>query len=173
MPVTEDTFAAAEADYQKLLADAKSLILATGGESPTPEASYVPHVRGEDGSFYIFVSEMARHTINLRGGNTASVMIIEDESAAKQIFARRRATFTVKPEELPRDSEACQQALDAFRAKFGDMINMLAGMKDFHMIRLTPTSGRVVLGFAAAYRVTGDSWDRLEQRVASGSKGHG
>ncbi|WP_309397660.1 HugZ family protein [Cerasicoccus maritimus] len=173
MPVTEDAISAAEADYAELLANTQSLILATGGASPTPESSYVPHVRDAQGNFYVFVSEMARHTINLRGGNTASVMLIEDESAAKQIFARRRATYTVKPEELPRDSEECKVQIDAFREKFGGMIDMLAGMNDFHMIRLVPTSGRVVLGFAAAFRVTGENWDKLEQRVATGSKGHG
>ncbi|WP_269537322.1 HugZ family protein [Cerasicoccus fimbriatus] len=173
MPVTEDAIAAAEADYAQLLEETQTLILASGGESPTPEASYVPHVRDAQGNFYVFVSEMARHTINLRKGGNASVMLIEDEAKAKQIFARRRATFTVQPEELPRDSEDCQTQLDAFRAKFGQMIDMLAGMKDFHMIRLKPTSGRVVLGFAAAFRVTGDNWDQLEQRAASGSKGHG
>lgn len=173
MPATEDKLAAAEADYQKLLADARSLMLATSGKSPTPEASYVPFIRGGNGDLYVFVSEMARHTINLRGGNAASAMIIEDESEAKQIFARRRATFTVKPEELSRETEDCKQALEAFRERFGEMIDMLAGMKDFHMIRLKPTSGRVVLGFAAAYRVAGDNWDRLEQRTATGAKGHG
>lgn len=173
MTVTEDALKAAEKDFAQLIANARSLVLATNGESPTPEASYVPHVRDEQGNFYVFVSEMARHTINLRTGNPASVMIIEDEASAKQIFARRRATFTVKPVELPRESSECAKQLAAFRACFGEMIDMLAGMKDFHMIRLTPTSGRVVLGFAAAYRVTGDNWNQLEQRVATGSKGHG
>ncbi|WP_309386219.1 HugZ family protein [Cerasicoccus frondis] len=173
MPVTEDAISAAEADYAKLLDETKTLILASGGESPTPEASYVPHVRDAKGNFYVFVSEMARHTINLRTGNNASVMLIEDEAAAKQIFARRRATYTVQPEELPRDGEECKAQIDAFRERFGPMIDMLAGMSDFHMIRLKPTSGRVVLGFAAAFRVTGENWDRLEQRVATGSKGHG
>jgi len=173
MSVTEDTITAAEADYAKLIADTQTLILATAGESPTPESSYVPYVRDEAGNLYVFVSEMARHTINLRTGKPASVMLIEDESAAKQIFARRRATYTVSPEELPRDSDECATQIEAFRARFGEMIDMLAGMKDFHMIKLTPTSGRVVLGFAAAFRITGDNWDCLEQRVATGSKGHG
>ncbi|GHC13151.1 HugZ family protein [Cerasicoccus arenae] len=172
MPEIDNTIAATEADFAKLIANTRSLMLATAGKSPTPESSYVPYIRDEQGAFYIFVSEMARHTINLRGGNPASIMIIEDEADAVQIFARRRATFTCQPEEIARDSEECTMRLDAFRARFGGMIDTLAGMSDFHLIKLTPTSGRVVLGFAAAFRVTGDNWDQLEQRVATGAKGH-
>ncbi|MGE9297163.1 MAG: HugZ family protein [Puniceicoccales bacterium] len=167
-----DEFAAAEADYQKLLQECRSLILATAGESPTPEASYVPFVRDESGAFYVFVSEMARHTANLRTGKPASVMLIEDEATAKVIFARRRATFTCTPELVARDSEECNQLLAAMKERHGSTVSTLAGMQDFHMIRLKPTSGRVVLGFAAAYRAGGDTWNNLERRTAAGAQGH-
>jgi len=173
MPETvTDEFAAAEADYHKLLEECRSLMMATAGETPTPEASYAPFVRDENGAFYVFVSEMARHTINLRSGGTASIMLIEDESTAEQIYARRRATFTCTPEVVARDSDECETILEKFKERHGATVNALAGMGDFHMIRLVPSSGRVVLGFAAAYRATGDKWDKLTRRTASGAQGH-
>ncbi|MEO0794625.1 MAG: pyridoxamine 5'-phosphate oxidase family protein [Verrucomicrobiota bacterium] len=172
MTTDNDTFKIAEMDYAKLLEETHSLMLATQGESPTPEASYSPFLRDESGNFYVFVSEMARHTQNLRTGHAASIMVIEDEKTTQQLFARRRATFTCKPEEISRDSEECQLLLGQMRERHGEMIDTLANMGDFHMIKLVPSSGRVVLGFAAAYRVVGDNWDQLTNRVAAGSTGH-
>jgi len=171
-PTTTENFTDAEADYARLLDECRSLMLATVGESPTPEASYVPFVRDEQGNFYVFVSEMARHTANLRSGSPASAMLIEDEASAAQIFARRRATFTCQPEVLDRDSETCEATLKAFRERHGATVDTLAGMGDFHMVRLRPTSGRVVLGFASAYRATGEHWNQLTRRTAGGAPGH-
>lgn len=152
-------------NYQELMAEARTLLLATQGHRGAPEASTAPFIRDEQGNFYIFVSELARHTKNLLGGRRCGVMIAEEESACGQLFARRRASFTCEPEEISTDSTERSERLQVFRAHFGHIVDILASMADFHLIRLTPISGRAVLGFAAAYQITGPHWDQLTLRA--------
>jgi len=47
---------------------------------------------------------MAKHTKNLLNGQ-ASMMLIEDESATKQIYARERLTFDTATAQVERDSD--------------------------------------------------------------------
>ena len=44
------------------LGSCRTLILATADEDGTPGASYAPFIRDTHNCFYIFVSELARHT---------------------------------------------------------------------------------------------------------------
>ena len=45
--------------------------------------------------------------------------------------------------------------------RFGKLFEMLAGLKDFHMFALTPETIRLVVGFGAAYEVSGPGWSQL------------
>ena len=76
--------------YQHLLSQSESLILATTNPDGTPRASYAPFIVNEQRQFYIFTSQLSAHTANLQHTGQASVMLLEDEAAATQIFARKR-----------------------------------------------------------------------------------
>ena len=90
MKEENETLHQARQRVQQLQHNSRSLMLATIGEQSLPRASYAPYVRDEAGNYYIYVSRLAEHTQELISNPVASVLLIEDESATKQIFARVR-----------------------------------------------------------------------------------
>ena len=147
--------------YQELLTGQQSLTLATTNPDGTPLVSYAPFIVTEEKEFYIFISQLATHTANLQRTGQVSLMLIEDEVAAAQIFARRRLTFQSSVELVPRDSPEWSQRLDQYQARFGNMVKMLRSLPDFQLFKLSPTSGRLVLGFGQAYDVGGPHFETL------------
>ncbi len=133
----------------------KTLLIATVNPDGVPLASYAPFVRQKDHCFYIYVSELSRHTRDLDATAVASVLFIEDERDTIQLFARKRLIFDCRAELIARDSEEWREILDNFAETFGDVLDLLKPLADFKMFRLRPTEGMYVGGFGKAYRFTG------------------
>ncbi|WOT05901.1 heme utilization protein HutZ [Shewanella youngdeokensis] len=131
-----------------------TLQLATQDALGIPNASYAPFALADDG-FYILVSQLARHGTNLNASNQLSVMLLEDESEAKSIFARKRLTFDATAERVERDTQAFTKGVLALSLRFGDMIDNLASLTDFHLFKLNPHQGLYVKGFGQAFSLTG------------------
>jgi len=148
----------------------QTVMLGTVDGEGNPDVSVSPAVwfAGE-AAFYIYVSDLSVHTANLRESGRASLMMIEDESAADQLLARRRLTFPVSAAFIDRESEGFSGPMEALKEKFGPVMKHLETMTDFHLIRLAPGRGRLVNGFAQAFDVDGDNWEALGH---VGDKGH-
>lgn len=132
-----------------------TLVLGTANGEGLPEASYAPFVLEPDGSMFVYVSDLSRHTANLRESGLASVLMIENEGDAQHLFARRRLTMQCDCELVGRDDDRWGEVLDRFKARFGDLVDVLREMQDFHLFRLAPRSGTYVRGFAQAYELSG------------------
>lgn len=139
----------------------KTVVLGTTSADGMPEASVAPAVVDEDGGFYVYVSTMAAHTRNLLGTGRASVMLIEDETASAQLLARRRLTFPGTAAAISRDDPQFAVVMTQLKAKFGEVMEMLEGMTDFHLIRILPGPGRLVVGFGQAYTVDPQDWTQV------------
>ena len=135
-----------------LIEKSQSLILATIDSEGHLNSSYAPFVEIEN-QFYILVSFMAKHAKNLESGRSASVMLIEDESATKQIYARERLTIDADPSQIKRDSDAWVAIMSKLKERHGKIIDVLDDMTDFIMIALHPKNGSYVNGFGSAYFV--------------------
>ena len=122
--------------YQQLLSQTESLILATTNPDGSPLASYAPFIVDEQRQFYIFTSRLAAHTANLQRTGQASVMLIEDEAAATQIFARKRVTFQCQASLISRDSAEGKAALTQYEARFGKIVGLLKSLPDFQLFKL-------------------------------------
>jgi putative heme iron utilization protein len=147
-----DLLHAAEA-YRHLIEAQQTLLLSTCSTELQPEIGYAPFVRDEQGRFYIFVSELARHTLNLRQNPKASVLFIEPEAGCRNLFARARAVFDCSARAVaPGDPEHVRQ-LQALQDRFGDVVALLRTLPDFHLIELTPETGHYVAGFGRAYAI--------------------
>ncbi|MGE9292286.1 MAG: HugZ family protein [Puniceicoccales bacterium] len=142
--------------YEQLLGSFQSVQLATVDAQSAPTASYSPAVLDDERNFYIYVSEIAGHTDNLLDNRKVSFMVIEDESTAGQLFARKRIFFKAQAVEVERGSPAWEDILWRFDEKFGRLVEHLKGMVDFHLFRLKPEDGRFVLGFGRAYSISAD-----------------
>ncbi|PMH37106.1 heme utilization protein HutZ [Vibrio sp. 10N.286.49.B3] len=132
----------------------KTLQLATLNDG-IPHVSYSPFAYTAEG-YFILVSDLAQHGQNLKSSRSVSIMMIEDESQAKSVYARRRLGFDTVAQQVNKDSVGGQDALHALRQRFGDIIDNLSQLGDFHLYRLTPEKGRYVKGFGQAFDVSGD-----------------
>jgi putative heme iron utilization protein len=134
----------------------RSLQLASLDENGMPYASYAPFAVGED-CLFVLLSEIAIHAVNLLKNPAASVLIIEDEGPAEELFARVRVNYAVRAEHLDYGSNDWQLAMERLVERHGERPRKLGEHTDFKMFRLVPQSGRYVKGFGKAYTLVGNS----------------
>lgn len=140
--------------------DFKSIQLATVGSDGFPESSYAPFLKSEN-DFYVYVSELSKHTGNMMDNGKVSLLMIEHETQAKHLFARKRITYRATAVEVVRDSEEFSSRMQEFEKKFGKFMGMLRNLHDFHLFRLKPEKGNFVAGFARAFHLEGSNLDQL------------
>jgi hypothetical protein len=75
----------------------------------------------EDG-YYVLISEIARHARNLQQVPKVSLMLIEDETGARELFARKRLTFDAVAEVVARDDVRWEKAVAALEGRFGEIV---------------------------------------------------
>lgn len=139
--------------FQDLRSLTRTLILATADKTGLPEASTTAFIQDESGDYFILVSQLARHTGNLQVRPQASVMLVEDEAASSQLFARRR--IQLQCEATLVSTEKAPAIIDQFRKEHGKIIELLSSLPDFVLFRLHPTHGQFVMGFGQAYTLDG------------------
>ena len=81
-------------------------------------------------------------------------LIIEDEDTAQNIWARKRIKINADIIEIDRQKEEFKVVCDLF-AEAGPTMGLIRDFSDFHLLRLLPSDGVMVLGFAKAYRLSG------------------
>lgn len=141
-------------EIQQFRSACQTLVLATRDDAGCPNVSYAPFVWNENG-YFILVSEIARHARNLKQQPHLSFMLIEDEQASRQLYARRRLTFDAIASLIERDSPAWVAGIRALQARHGALVGDLANMADFTLFCLKPESGLYVKGFGQAFQVNG------------------
>lgn len=162
-----DHLQSAQADCRAFPARFQTLHLGTVSAEGQPEASYAPFVADQE-RYYVYLSELARHTGNLRARGRVSVLFIEGEDSASQLFARERLTLACEATECARGSARFDQVLDLFERRFGKFMQAIRPLKDFHLFELRPVSGSYVAGFARAYTLTGGDLGELRHRHEEG-----
>lgn len=147
------------AEYKAFRSGFQTLVLGTL-EEDLPQVSYSPFVE-HDGALYIYVSELAAHTRQVLSAGRCAVLLVEDEQASRNLFARRRISYQCRANEVSQQSETGQQVLAGMRARFGNIMEVLMTLQDFHLIRLEIEKGAYVAGFGKAFTVYADG--TLEQ----------
>jgi hypothetical protein len=107
----------------------------------------------DEDRFYLLVSDAARHSANLLHRPRCSLLFIEDESRAEQLFARKRVALECRASEIPSGNPAFERITILMTERFGEIVTALSKMADFHLIELTPQSGEAVFGFGDAYSI--------------------
>ncbi|MGB5305628.1 MAG: pyridoxamine 5'-phosphate oxidase family protein [Gammaproteobacteria bacterium] len=139
----------------------RTVQLATVSRDGVPEASYAPYVVDASGNYYVFISGLARHTRDLQDTGQVSLLFIEAEGAARNLFARRRLTCSCTATCIARDDPDWEVQLARFTQQFGKFIDTLRGLSDFRLFRLTPVSGGYVRGMGQAFRFEGPGFDAI------------
>lgn len=148
--------------FDQFKASVKTLSLSTLDQNSKPRASYAPFVEGNDGCFYIFVSQLAAHTQDLLINSEVSILLLEDEKESRQIFARQRISYQCQVEVVESDNRSYTIILDDMEKRFGNVVDLLRTLPDFILFRLVPYKGQYVKGFGKAYTLIGDSLQELE-----------
>lgn len=148
-----------------------TILLTSLSKDNKPHISYSPLLR-YDGEYYLYVSEVAAHCQNLRTNpNAVQVMFIEDESKTKSILARKRLTYDVSVEFMPRDS-LFDKVYDSFESRVGKGggVAQVRSMQDFHLVKISFKEGRFVKGFGQAYNI--DSHGKIGHIGGNGGMPH-
>jgi heme iron utilization protein len=159
-------------EVESFLETFQTLIMASLTPEGEPHASTAPYVRmGND--FYILISTVAQHGRNLLKKQNVSLLFVEDESQCVQPFARKRVTIEATASEINREDDTCSAAIERFKAHFDpELVTSLSQMGDFHLFKLSPRSGSVVMGFGKAYRLN-ENLEVLKQIMGQHQRGHG
>ncbi len=143
-----------QSEVVELVQSRKSLFLSSLDPDGNPYASYAPYALGEE-CLYVLLSEIALHAVNLQRNPRASVLIIEDEDGAGELFARVRVNYSVNAHQVSMGSAEWQEGLSRLSDRLGERIELLSQLSDFKLFRLEPLAGRYVKGFARAYTLVG------------------
>ena len=117
-----------------------------------------PFIQKDDG-LYIYTSHLAGHVKALLAQKRASFIITLDEADTVNIWARHRLKFAGAVAEVPRDAPDFSGLCDDFTAAHGNTMPLIKNFTDFHMLRITPENGLLILGFARAFLMKGASFD--------------
>ena len=153
----------------KLVSNMNTIMLGTISKNGEPNASYAPSIIDSEENFFIYISSLSKHTLNLIGNPKLSIMIIEDESKAENIFGRKRFTMSAETSIIDRDSKEWISIMGNMESKFGETITFLKDMTDFYLFKIVPIEGLLVHGFARAFRFHGKG---LNEVSYLNEKGH-
>ncbi|MBE4599094.1 heme utilization protein HutZ [Vibrio navarrensis] len=144
-----------EPEIKEFRQERQTLQLATVDKDGRPNVSYAPFVQNQEG-YFVLISQIARHARNLLENPQVSLMMIEDEDSAKQLFARKRLTFDAVASVVERDSQLWQQVIGQMQERFGEIVAGLSQLEDFVLFNLKAERGLFVKGFGQAYQVSGE-----------------
>ncbi len=131
----------------------KSLQMASLNPKGDPEASYAPFIR-RNHLFYIFISDMANHTRNLRHHPRLALFLIEDESTCRNLFARTRLSINATSAFIERNSGQWTEVMHEFKTTHGQTLELLMQLPDFHLVELAALEASFVTGFGKAFRIS-------------------
>lgn len=159
-------------EIESFLETFQTLIMASLTPDKEAYASTAPYVR-MDNDFYILISTVAQHGRNLLINPKTSLLFVEDESQCVQPFARKRVTIEASVSEILREDERFAPVIERFKAHFdAELVTSLTQMGDFHLFKLSPQNGSVVMGFGKAYRLD-YNLEVVTQIMGQHQRGHG
>lgn len=149
---------------EQFLQSRNSMVLSTLDLEGSLETSVAPFVMQDD-CFFIFVSELAKHTQNmlqqLKRANErdelalVSGLLLSDEKQSEQLFARERISFQLVVSEVVATEPMYDRVLTQFSEQFGEIVSVLRGLPDFHLFALKSQNGGYVRGFGQAFAFEG------------------
>ena len=147
----------------------KSLMMSSLTEKGEPFISYAPFVKvGE--KIYIYISRAAEHYYNISSNPHIAIMLIEDESEAKTIFARCRVSFNATATKMEDVPASIWEAFEEVQGK--EMLQVLRKL-DFDMFELELHTGRLVKGFGKAYNIQLKDGEWVQEQVTGVGHGEG
>lgn len=136
----------------------QSVQLATLDKHNEPHCGYTPCIfDGTD--LIVFISHLAVHTRDLLANPKLGAMLIDDEQASNNLFARLRLRYQCIAQVIPPEDDSYTPLLDRYQERHGKVVTLIRQLPDFVLFRLVPQSGELIVGFGAAYQIEGENMD--------------
>ena len=129
-----------------------------------PHVSMVVFVTVDDFSeFYIHVSRLAQHTMDMQKDKRMSLLIAEtdDGRADPQTLTRVSIRGTAAP--MQNGEPGYNRIKNLYIERFPES-EALFKLADFSLWRIRPKGGRFIAGFAKAYNITPETLQKASQR---------
>ena len=129
-----------------------------------PQVSMTAFIHNEDFSaFYIFVSRLAQHTVDMQKDNRVSLMICETDDGRDDPQTLARVSIRGKAEMIQNGEPGYTPLKQQYLARFPESTQLFK-LADFGFWRITPRGGRYVAGFAKAFNITAETLQKVSQR---------
>ena len=156
-----------DADSEKLLAqiirNTRIASLATL-RNESPRASMVAFAAADDfSSFYLLLSRLAQHTIDLEKNKYMSLLITETDDGREDPQTLARVSIRGKAETVLTGEPGFTPIKEAYLTRFPSAEQLLS-LIDFCFWKVTPSGGRFIAGFAKAYNITADTLMKISPR---------
>jgi len=156
-----------EAQSEKLLADIirNTRIAALGTlRDEAPMVSMVPFVVVEDFSaFYILVSRLAQHTLDMQKDKHVCMLITETDDRRADPQTLARVSIRAAAEYVQNGEPGYTPVKSMYLARFPESEPVFK-LEDFNLWRITPKGGRFVSDLAKAYNITPETLQKVALR---------
>ncbi|MBK8419991.1 pyridoxamine 5'-phosphate oxidase family protein [Candidatus Villigracilis saccharophilus] len=130
----------------------------------SPLVSMVAYVSAQDFSaFYIFVSRLAQHTIDMQKDKRMCLLIAETDDGRADPQTLARVTIRGSAEMMEIGEPGYTPVKRQYIERFPESA-MLFNLEDFGMWRIKPKGGRYVAGLAKAFNITPETLLKVAAR---------
>ncbi|GAB1472172.1 hypothetical protein MASR2M66_30500 [Chloroflexota bacterium] len=129
-----------------------------------PQVSMVAFIHDDDFSaFYIFVSRLAQHNVDLQKDNRVSLLICETDDGRSDPQTLARVSIRGKANSIQSGEPGFAPLKEKYLARFPES-EKLFNLSDFSFWQIDPRGGRYVAGFAKAFNITADALQKVSVR---------
>lgn len=129
-----------------------------------PLVSMVTFTAAEDFSlFYIFVSRLAQHTVDMQKDKRIGLLIVEIDDGREDSQTLARVSIRGSAELIPNGEPGYTPLKDMYLGRFPES-EPLFKLADFNFWRIKPKGGRFIAGLAKAYNITVETLQKVSER---------
>ena len=129
-----------------------------------PQVSMVAYVTVDDfAAFYIHVSRLAQHTMDMQKNKRVSLLIAETDDGRADPQTLVRVSIRGSAEIIQNGEPGYTPIKDMYLARFPEA-EQLFKLADFSFWRIKAKGGRFVAGFSKAYNITPEALKKVSTR---------
>lgn len=129
-----------------------------------PLVSMVTYVTAEDFSlFYIFVSRLAQHTVDMQKDKRIGLLIVETDDGREDPQTLARVSIRGSAEQIPNGIPGYTPLKNRYLKRFPES-EPLFKLEDFGFWSIKPKGGRFVASLAKAYNISVETLQKVSER---------
>ena len=146
---------ASELTLARLIRDTRIATLGTIHEGGPNLAMVAVAVENDFSAFYIHVSKLGKHTVDMEKEPRVSLLFIEGDDRRADPQTLTRVSIQGTAHMLPRTDPRYERVRNIYLMRFPEA-ERLFSLGDFNVWQITPKGGRFVAGFGQAFNIVPD-----------------